>query len=140
MWERAYECSVCRGLKKALGPPEAGVTGSCALATMGAGNQMRVLCVSHIHSELLNHFCRAKHIKFKSNFDEKPTLSKYLTLIFAKVSLFLPVFFCSAGDQAKGFVQCPSKHSTVKPHPGPPVVGLCTHNQKQSVYPESGLG
>lgn len=101
MWEWVYECSVCRGLKKALGPPEAGVAGSCVLATMGAGNQTRVLCVSHILSELLNHFCRAEHIKFKSNFDEKPTLSKYLTLIFAKVSLFLSVFFCSAGDQAQ---------------------------------------
>lgn len=116
MWEWAYECSVCRDLKKALGPPEAGVTGSCALATTGAGNQTRVVCVSHIHSELLDHFCRAEHIKFKSNFDEKPTLSKYLTLIFAKVSLFLSVFFCSAGIKPRLCAR-QGKHSPAKPHP-----------------------
>lgn len=63
--------------------------------------------MSYILSELLNHFCRAEHIKFKCNFDEKPTLSKYLTLILAKVSFFClssavlgikPRALCNAGQ------------------------------------------
>lgn len=64
--------------------------------------------MSRIHAELLNHFCRAEHIKFKCNFDEKLTLSKYLTLILAKVSFFClssaavlgikPRALCNAGQ------------------------------------------